>query len=216
MNMDIPTILDYWKDEEVMKNYYEAICDFRRVFDKVYNRIHEDKKEYCGNGFKGWPDPNQCFYVSMKGIFLPITLYDGVIKVIGSIRSPFGEIKVIGSGWGSTINKVAQQTFEAIHEICDLIDVSDTVRLHNLNLYGEEKNQRVYGDGEFNKKDKYHDKIEYKLYLLHFKDERYNQVVNINNSDLHIFVNVNNSDTVYNSKKKLFKKLSNGTNCFNV
>ena len=216
MNLSIPRILSCWGNELNMKAHYNAICAFRKVFETVHTEVHtkirEDKSNNrdgrCYNGFEDCPEPNAYWNVSLEGIFLKVVLSNGTISKLHTIKTPFGEMHVLGGGCVRTINKVSQETFEALHEICDLIDVSDIVRLHNLNLDDKIDEQKIYHDYAFGKKDKYQIEIENKLYLLHFKDNTYGEIVNIPLSDLHIFEQVINSDSVYRGKKELLKKFS--------
>ena len=93
-----------------------------------------------------------------------------------------------------------------------MIDVSDIIRLHRLNIYGDESGHKVYGNCTFGKEDQYGS--EFKLYLLHFKGcDEFTNIVNIPIQDLHIFSNVNRNHE-NDPSNKFFELFINNKNFY--
>jgi hypothetical protein len=109
LNMD-----NVWYNAQQMQIYYDFIAKIRVCLDMI-----DVNNKFAQNGFVAWPTPNPFYYRTMDSIYLEITNNHVYI-----LWTPFGEVKLLGSGCSKDLQDVSDEFLNNLKKICDLDDVS--------------------------------------------------------------------------------------------
>jgi hypothetical protein len=181
-----------------MRAHAQAISEFRKIFESCLAEFGQQ----CDNGFT-WP-PLPAFHRSQRGILMEVAFSNGKIRIIPCLYTPFGQVKVLG------YSKTAKALFNRIAKIAELVDVSDTVGFHSLNLYGNHfvccgwgaKKESSPGAGD-----------QVKIYWLKFRSH-YDFAAAVNAVDTFHTFSVNRSGDMSMVDEKLFSLVTDGKNAF--
>ncbi len=209
------SVISQWNNEEGMRPYYVAISKFRQVFEEC----RDQEKERVGNGFKDWPEPNPFYYRSPKYLFLETSeakepeLADKT-RGLSRLHTPFGEVKIFGSGWSSAIRNISKNILHKMESRWILEEVTDKVKCRNF-FFDSNEGEEQSKDYLFRKESWKGAGDKVRLFLIKSIDD----IVLVRESpdSLVIFPSVsldNGEGSQYDKGKALFRKLSDGKEHF--
>lgn len=137
-----PLLMDFTAQQ--LKPYYDAIAKIRVAAEAILVAKDQEyktkgEKFWVDNGFKGWPTPNPCYNRTNGLMFVAASYYStGEIHDINYLVTPFGEIKITGSGMGDHISEFTNLLFHD-ENLWELEDVTEELRVYGC--YIQEKNE---------------------------------------------------------------------------
>lgn len=108
---------EIWSSPEKLQSNYDLIAEIRVLLDEII----ENESEWLDSGFDSWPRPNPFYYRTPDCIYLE---FDKDSMNIARLWTPFGEVKLLGSGWLDAIRRVSMKFMERIDTITELKDIS--------------------------------------------------------------------------------------------
>lgn len=201
-----------WHNNRLMKPYYDAICELRKIFEP----LHAKCESYCDNGFTRCPFPDCFYHRSNKYIYIEVSFYESDnIHYINRLYTPFGEVKILGGGFGNELTRLSSNFISTIKndQICEMYDVTDKIKVYNFRAYDllEES-----GPLDFHTESHNGANNTTKLYLLYFNNRfDFSKFINPkdNYEDHKIYQRVSLYKNFEHSREN-FLLLSNGKNCF--
>lgn len=115
-------------DVELLQPYYDFITKIRGILDECLVELGIDS-DY--SGFIGWPIPNPYRNSTESGIYLEFCRY----VLIEHLRTPFGEVKLLGTGLLSNLKAISELFMTKILHICNL---DRSVKLYRLSPKGSD------------------------------------------------------------------------------
>jgi hypothetical protein len=114
-------------DEASLRPYYAALSAIRRVYDKFFHEYGPGSWA-CANGFVSWPEPNGFCHRTRDCLLLVTTrwrAWEGMAERFSLLCTPFGEVKLFGSGPEDLLCSVSSAMFA--DPFWDLEDVTGRV-----------------------------------------------------------------------------------------
>lgn len=213
----VSAAITYWADEEVMRHYYDAICEVRRVFERVHNGDRIGNEESCPNGFVSHPRGDPTDNRAEKGIFLKATFYYGRIRTIDALYTPLGKFTFLPGGCMDAVVRISKGAFEALKEDFEMIDVCSDVRYYLLALY--ENGQKVVRKrGGYDKEGHVKGTFTTLFQLKYKKESSFTETVNIPKGTVNIFNQIigETGTGIRFHPWELIKKFSDGKGCIAI
>lgn len=131
--MSEPLLMDFTAQQ--LKPYYDAIAKIRVATEAILAAKHQEYKAkgerfWVDNGFKGWPTPNSCYDRTNELMYVAVSCDStGEIHDINYLVTPFGQVKITGSGMGDNISELTNLLFHD-ENLWELEDVTDKLRVY--------------------------------------------------------------------------------------
>lgn len=137
-------------DYVVLKPVFNAIKEIASCINKLLQE-NDFKKFNIINGFIGWPEPNPYYYRTSYNLYLLVDHFENGERVLHSIMSPFGEVKLLGfTGCTANIQSFTSKFLETMD--WQLEDVTHKLQTTWINLLKNrigEKQSAAYPEKSF-------------------------------------------------------------------